>query len=96
VSSIVGMNVRHPMDFLDAVSTTGYSTQAASDAGMFHITDPEFAETIRQGTHLPWPPFVTECAVTRGIAGTPSVFVRGIPVAARPCPILAAVERVLT
>jgi hypothetical protein len=53
---------------------------------MFHITDPEFAETIGQGTHLPWPPFVTECAVTRGIAGRPSVFVRGIPVAARPCP----------
>ena len=125
--------VRHPMDFLDAVSTTGYSTRAAaasaaaSDAGMFHeyartlfenqppeggpgltdgqlvelgqeigITKLEFAETIRQGTYLPWPPFVTERAVARGIAGTPSVFVRGIPVAARPGPILAAVERVPT
>ena len=39
--------VRHPMDFLDAVSTTGYSTRAAaaaaaaSDAGMFH----EYART---------------------------------------------------
>jgi hypothetical protein len=125
--------VRHPMNFLDAVSTTGYSTRAAaasaaaSDAGMFHeyarmlfeyqppeggpgltdgqlvelgqeigITDPEFAETIRKGTYLPWPPFVTERAVARGIAGTPSVFVHGIPVAARPGPVLAAVERVLT
>jgi protein-disulfide isomerase len=124
--------VRHPMDFLDAVSTTGYSTRAAaaaaaaSDAGMFHeyartlfeyqpseggpgltdgqlvelgqqigITDQQFPETIRQGTYLPWPSFVTECAIARGVAGTPSVFVRGIPVAARPGPILAAVERVL-
>jgi protein-disulfide isomerase len=125
--------IRHPMDFLDAVSTTGYSTRAAAasaaaaDAGMVHeyartlfenqppeggpgltdgqlvelgqkigITDPEFAETIRKGVYLPWPGFVTERAVARGIAGTPSVFVRGIPVAARPAPILAAVERVLT
>jgi protein-disulfide isomerase len=124
--------IRHPMDFLDAVSTTGYSTRAAaasaaaSDAGMFHqyartlfeyqppeggpgltdgqlvelgqeigITDPDFAETIRKGTYLPWPAFVTERAVARGVAGTPSIFVRGIPVPARPGPILAAVERVL-
>lgn len=40
--------IRHPMDFLDAVSTTGYSTRAAaaaaaaSDAGMFH----EYARTL--------------------------------------------------
>jgi protein-disulfide isomerase len=125
--------VRHPMDFLDAVSTTAYSTRAAaaaaaaSDAGMLHeytqtlfeyqppeggpgltdgqlvelgqeigITDPEFAQAIRKGTYLPWPPFVTQRAVDRGVAGTPSVFVHGIPVAARPGPILAAVERVLT
>ena len=123
---------RHPMNFLDAVSPTGYSTRAAaaaaaaSDAGMFHeyaralfqyqppeggpgltdgqlveigqeigISDPAFAETIRRGTYLPWPSFVTERAVARGIAGTPSVFVAGIPLAARPGPILAAVERVL-
>jgi protein-disulfide isomerase len=124
---------RHPMNFLDAVSTTGYSSRAAaasaaaSDAGMFHeyartlfehqppeggpgltdgqlvelgqeigITDEAFLETIRRGTYLPWPAFVTERAIARGIAGTPSVFVAGIPVAARPGPILAAVERVLT
>ena len=125
--------IRHPMNFLDAASTTAYSTRAAaasaaaSDAGMFHqytrtlfeyqppeggpgltdgqlvelgqeigITDPEFAETIRKGAYLPWPAFVTERAMARGIAGTPSAFVRGIPVAARPDLILAAVNRVLT
>ena len=124
--------IRHPMDFLDAVSTTAYSTRAAAasaaaaDAGFFHdyartlfanqppeggpgltdgqlvelgqrvgITEPEFAETIRRGTYLPWPSFVTERATARGVAGIPSVFVRGIPVAARPDIIVAAVERVL-
>jgi protein-disulfide isomerase len=124
--------VRHPMDFLDAVSTTEYSTRAAaasgaaSDAGRFHqyaqtlfeyqppeggpgltdgqlvelgqtigITDPQFPETIRQGTYLPWPPFVTQRATERGVAGTPSVFVRGVAVPARPGPILAAVESAL-
>ncbi|MDT5135496.1 MAG: hypothetical protein QOE41_4807 [Mycobacterium sp.] len=124
--------VRHPMNFLDEISPTRYSSRAAAasaaaaDAGMFHeyartlyenqppeggpglsdaqlielgeaigIIDPEFAETIRRGTYLPWPSFVTERAIARGIAGTPSVFVDGIPVPARPGPIVAAVDRVL-
>jgi protein-disulfide isomerase len=124
--------VRHPMNFLDEISPTRYSSRAAaasaaaSDAGMFHqyaralfenqppeggpglsddqlielgqgigITDSEFAETIRGGTYLPWPSFVTQRAIARGIAGTPSVFVDGIPVPARPGPIVSAVERVL-
>ncbi|NMH92262.1 thioredoxin domain-containing protein [Pseudonocardia bannensis] len=124
--------VTHPMDFLDAVSTTRYSTRAAAasgaaaDAGMFReyartlfanqppeggpgltddqlialgqaigITDPAFAETIRNGTYLPWPPYVTERAVQRGVAGTPSVFVAGVPVPARPEPIVAAVRSIL-
>jgi protein-disulfide isomerase len=124
--------VRHPMDFLDAVSTTEYSTRAAaasgaaSDAGMFHgyartlfehqppeggpgltdgqlvelgqeigITDTQFPETIRRGTYIPWPPYVTQRATERGVAGTPSVFVHGVPVPARPGPILVAVEAAL-
>lgn len=121
--------VYHPMNFLDAVSPTNYSTRAAaaagaaSDHGMFRgytnalfvnqppeggpgltdgqlvelgqdigITDPEFAETIHRGRYLLWPPYVTERAVQRGVGGTPSVFVQGIPVAARPGPILVAVQ----
>jgi protein-disulfide isomerase len=124
--------VYHPMNFLDAVSPTNYSTRAAaaagaaSDHGMFRgytnalfvnqppeggpgltdgqlvelgqdigITDPEFAETIHRGRYLLWPPYVTERAVQRGIGGTPSVFVRGIPVAARPGPLLVAVQAAL-
>jgi hypothetical protein len=43
---------------------------------------------------LPWPSFVTQSAIARGVAGTPSVFVDGIPVPARPGHIAAAVERV--
>ena len=118
----------HPMNLLDGVSPTAYSTRAAAasaaaaDYDRFYeyshalfvnqppeggsgltdgqllelglgvgLSDPGFAEAIRVGRYLPWPSYVTECAVKRGVAGTPSVFVRGIPVAARPAPILAAV-----
>jgi protein-disulfide isomerase len=124
--------IRHPMDFLDAVSTTAYSTRAAAasgaaaDSGVFHdyartlfanqppeggpgltdgqlielgqaigITDPRFPETIRRGTYLAWPPYVTQRATQRGVAGTPSVFVRGVAVPARPGPIVVAVEAAL-
>ena len=58
------------------------------------ITDPSFASEIQEGRYLPWPSFVTERAFARGIGGTPSVFVQGIPVPARPDLIVAAVERV--
>ena len=124
--------VRHPMNFLDEVSTTRYSSRAAAasaaaaDAGMFHeyarllfehqppegsaglsddrlielgdeigIAEPGFAESIQRGTYLPWPSFVTQRATERGVAGTPSVFVDGVPVPARPGSIAAAVERVI-
>jgi protein-disulfide isomerase len=119
----------HPMNFLDGVSPTAYSTRAAAASGAaadydrfygyshelfvnqppeggpgltdgqllelglgIGLRDPGFAEAIRVGRYLPWPSYVTERAVGRGVAGTPSVFVRGIPVAARPAPILAAVD----
>jgi protein-disulfide isomerase len=58
------------------------------------ITDPSFAGAIQEGRYLPWPSFVTERALARGIGGTPSVFVQGIPIPARPDLIVAAVERV--
>lgn len=122
--------VRHPMNFLDTVSTTRYSTRAAaaaaaaSDARRFHeyaralfeyqppeggpgltddqlitlgrtigITDSSFAGEIQEGRYIPWPGFVTERALARGIGGTPSVFIQGKPIPARPDLILAAVER---
>jgi protein-disulfide isomerase len=120
--------IRHPMNFLDAVSTTHYSTRAAaaSDAERFHeyahalfenqppeggagltddqlialgqttgVTDPNFAGEIREGRYLPWPTFVTERATARGVGGTPSVFVQGVPVPARADLIVVAVGRVI-
>jgi protein-disulfide isomerase len=124
--------VRHPMNFLDEVSPTRYSSRAAAasaaaaDAEMFHeyarllfehqppegsaglsddrlielgdeigIAEPGFAESIRGGTYLPWPSFVTQRATERGVAGTPSVFVDGVPVPASAGSIAAAVERVI-
>ena len=59
------------------------------------ITDPTFADEIREGRYRPWPSFVTERATARGIGGTPSVFVQGIPVPARPDLLVATVNRVL-
>jgi protein-disulfide isomerase len=58
-------------------------------------TNTVFADEIREGTYLPWPSFVTERAIARGVGGTPSVFVGGVAVAARPDLILAAVRRVM-
>ncbi|MEN4477647.1 MULTISPECIES: DsbA family protein [Mycolicibacterium] len=124
--------IRHPMNFLDAVSTNHYSTRAAaaaasaSDTGRFHeyayalfenqppegglgltddqlislgqhtgVTDSTFVTDIRTGRYLPWPAFVTARATARGVGGTPSVFVHGVPVPARADLIVAAVGRVI-
>jgi protein-disulfide isomerase len=57
------------------------------------ITDPSFANEIQERRYVPWPSFVTERAFARGIGGTPSVFVDGEAIPARPDQILAAVER---
>jgi protein-disulfide isomerase len=59
------------------------------------ITDPGFAEAVHHGRYLPWPSLVTECAIRRGIAGTPSVLVSGRAVAARPAAIVMAVRAAL-
>lgn len=56
------------------------------------ITDPLFALEVKEGRYLSWPSFVTERAFARGIGGTPSVFVQGKPIPARPDLIVAAVE----
>ena len=58
------------------------------------ITDPSFARAVKEGRYRPWPSFVTEQAFARGIGGTPSVFVQGKAIPARPDLIVAAVELV--
>ena len=55
------------------------------------IEDPRFADAVFSGTYQPWVRFVTELAVERGIGGTPTVLVAGIPVPANPQTIAAAV-----
>jgi protein-disulfide isomerase len=57
------------------------------------VTDPAFADEVKEGRYLQWPTFVTERATARGIGGTPSVFVHGVPVPARADLIAAAVQR---
>lgn len=121
--------IHHPVNLLDDVPATDYSTRAAAAAAaasdfdrfleyvealllnqppeggpgltdrqlveLGHavgITDAGFAEQVDLGRYLPWPPYVTERALRRGVSGTPSVFVSGRPVPARPGPIELAVH----
>ncbi|MGW5369037.1 DsbA family protein [Streptomyces sp. NPDC004009] len=54
-----------------------------------------FAACVRQGVYLDWSSYVTATAVQRGVGGTPTVAVRGVPVPANPQTILAAVRAAL-
>jgi protein-disulfide isomerase len=120
--------VFHPLAFLDRLSTTRYSSRAASasgcasDGGRFRdyaralfadqpeeggpglsdeelvalgaavgLTDPRFAEGVLAHVYVPWVEYVTELAALRGVNGTPSVLVQGVPVPANPALIAAAV-----
>jgi protein-disulfide isomerase len=125
--------VYHPLGFLDGLSTTRYSSRAASasgcasDAGQFlpylhelydnqppeggpglsdqelvmlggaaGIDDPRFAGCVTAHAHLPWVAYVSERALARGVSGTPSTFVEGVPVPANAQTILAAIAAVTT
>jgi protein-disulfide isomerase len=123
--------VYHPMGFLDRLSTTAYSSRAASasgcasDQGRFleyakalfanqppeggpafsdaqlvdlghaaAITDPGFDQCVLGEVYVPWAAYVTARAAERGISGTPSVFVNGVPVPAQPSTIIGVVQEV--
>jgi protein-disulfide isomerase len=58
------------------------------------VDDPGFAACVAGGVHLPWSDYVTLRAVQRGVSGTPSVFVAGIPVPANGTTIEAAVAEI--
>ncbi|MFF9118583.1 DsbA family protein [Streptomyces massasporeus] len=58
------------------------------------LADSSFAAGVRQGVYLDWSSYVTATAVQRGVGGTPTVAVRGVPVPANPRTILAAVRAV--
>ena len=55
------------------------------------IDDSRFADAVFSGTYHPWVRFVTELAAERGVGGTPTVLVAGIPVPANPQTVSAAV-----
>ena len=55
------------------------------------LTAPGFGACVANGVHLPWTEYVTLRAAERGVSGTPSVFVAGVPVPANGDVIQAAV-----
>ncbi|MGW5479945.1 DsbA family protein [Streptomyces sp. NPDC004008] len=59
------------------------------------LGDSSFAACVRQGVYLDWSSYVTAMAVQRGVGGTPTVTVQGVPVPANPRTILAAVRAAL-
>jgi protein-disulfide isomerase len=123
--------VYHPLGFLDRLSTTHYSSRAASasgcaaDQGRFPeyrdalfanqppeggpglsddqliqlgqavgIGDARFAACVAEGAYLEWASYVTARAMERGVSGTPSTFVEGVPVPARADTIASAVAEI--
>jgi protein-disulfide isomerase len=58
------------------------------------LTDAGFAACVANGVHLPWSVYVTLRATERGVSGTPSVFVAGVPVPANGPVIASAVADV--
>ena len=61
---------------------------------MVGLTAAAFGACVAGRTYLPWASFVSETAVARGVNGTPSVFVAGVPVPANAISIAAAVADV--
>jgi protein-disulfide isomerase len=55
------------------------------------IDDPSFADAVANHVYLEWTAFVTATAAARGVSGTPSVYVAGVPVPARAPTIASAV-----
>jgi protein-disulfide isomerase len=120
--------VYHPLGFLDRLSSTAYSSRAASASGcaadgrkfveykdalfanqpeeggpglsdeelaqlgLALGLDPGFARCVGDGRYLEWAAYVTTRAIERGVGGTPSVFVDGMPVPANARMIAKAVE----
>jgi protein-disulfide isomerase len=72
----------------------GLSDDELAKLGLALGLDPGFARCIGEGRYLEWSAYVTTRAVERGVTGTPSVFVDGIPVPANARMISAALEEI--
>jgi protein-disulfide isomerase len=59
------------------------------------ITDESFPGCVTGHAYLEWTAYVTERGLARGVSGTPTVFVAGVPVPANPDTIVAAVAAVM-
>jgi protein-disulfide isomerase len=55
------------------------------------ITDPDFARSVPEHPYVPWADYVTQTALTRGVSGTPTTLVQGVPVPANARAIATAV-----
>jgi protein-disulfide isomerase len=70
----------------------GLSDAQLTQLGLALGMDPGFARCIGAHRYIEWAGFVTMRAVERGVTGTPSVFVDGIPVPANGRLIATALE----
>jgi protein-disulfide isomerase len=72
----------------------GIGDDELAQLGLALGLDPGFAGCIGEGRYLDWSVFVTARAVERGVTGTPSVFVDGVPVPANGRMISTALEEI--
>jgi protein-disulfide isomerase len=59
------------------------------------LTQPTFARAVPQHPYVPWADSVTERAMARGVSGTPTTLVAGVPVPANARAIATAVATVM-
>jgi protein-disulfide isomerase len=59
------------------------------------LTDPAFLQCVPQHPYVPWADYVTQQALARGVSGTPTTLVEGVPVPANARAIAAAVAAVV-
>lgn len=55
------------------------------------LTDPAFVRCVPEHVYVPWADYVTQRALARGVSGTPTTLVAGVPVPANAQAIAAAV-----
>jgi protein-disulfide isomerase len=55
------------------------------------LTDPAFTRCVPEHAYVPWADYVTQRAFARGVSGTPTTLVAGVPVPANARAIAAAV-----
>jgi protein-disulfide isomerase len=59
------------------------------------LTEPAFVRCVAEHAYVPWADYVTQTAMARGVSGTPTTLVEGVPVPANARAIAAAVAAVV-